>query len=206
MNKATSKGILLITIISILIISCISQDKEGSDTRSLPPARASLDNLTDPGVHLLIEPEDSVMSTTDVNIVMSIVNNDTTDIVLYYSLSFESIAAAMNTFLFFDIIHEGDQRLVFNSTGPQPKMPHISDTLVLNRLDIYRETINLTEFYIDSARVGYAEEDIWPKRHWNPGSYSVQCTYRYIHNPSWIGGRDLWEGEITSNKISVTVE
>jgi len=126
--------------------------------------------------------------------------------VIYYWSSKKTIGAAIDCWLFFKIYKDESEVLCYSHIGPSPHMPHSSDNILLEPGDKYEEILNLTRYYVDCDRVNEVNEALWPNALWSPGRYRIQCTYKYIHNENWVGGKTLWQGELTSNEIVIIVE
>lgn len=82
----------------------------------------------------------------------------------------------------------------FGSRLPGPKRPYKGDHIDIAPNAPYRETINIfpNEFEPDV---------LWPEI----GTYQLKAIYSYRQDNNWEYGRDLWQGKIESNWITVPV-
>jgi len=141
---------------------------------------------------------------------MTIYNNSENDMVVYFWLSDSSMVAAIGSFLNFNIISEDGSQMKYNFIGGRPKMPYVDDTLHVSSREFYSENVNISKYYGSGNRndltiIGDNNNSVFFWR-WPVGKYAISCVYEYKHNPDWIGGKDLWEGKLTSNEIQIEVK
>jgi len=149
---------------------------------------------------------DSITIGDEANIRLLFKNTGGQDLNIYWWRTRESVVSSINHFLFFSIINDNNDTLVYNYKGPVPKMPHERDIKTILPSGYYDETINLVEYYVPLEIVDSTSQDSQGRRKWPSGKYTIQCKYEYSHDPNWIGGENLWEGKVISNKISLGIK
>jgi hypothetical protein len=178
-------------ILLLLILSCSNKETDISN--------------------IVIEPiGDSTYAYGDsVTLKMTIYNKGENDMVVYHWQHNNSLTAAIGSFLNFEIISEEGSRMDYNFIGGRPKMPYVDDTLHISPRNNYSENINISKHYgsgVNNAIIIVDDHNNASFWRWPVGKYTISCVYEYKHNPDWIGGKDLWEGTLTSNKVQVEVK
>lgn len=160
--------------------------------------------------NIIIEPFDgSTFAYGDsVSMKMTIQNKAENDMVVYFWRSNNSMKAAIGTWLDFDVIMDDGSMMEYNYRGTHPKMPYKDDTLHVAPGGIYSEVINISRYYgsgdkEDFIIIGDSISYFW---RWPVGKFTISCSYEYKHVPFMIGGKDLWEGKLTSNAIQIEVK
>lgn len=182
--------LILILVLPLLILGCSNKGKDISN--------------------IVIEPlGDSTYAYGDsVSLKMTIYNKGENEMVVYQWQSNRSMTAAIGTWLYFGIIEENGSTMQHNYWGPHPKMLYKDDNLHVAPGGNYSEVINISRFYGSGEKedfiiVGDSVSYFW---RWPVGIYTIKCNYEYKHVPTMIGGKDLWEGKLSSNEIQIEVK
>jgi hypothetical protein len=107
------------------------------------------------------------------------------------------IAAAIgpNDWVSFEIISPGGAILKeYGSHLPNPKRPHKGDHVDVFPGNSYKEIVNVYPSI-------YQKGAFWPRT----GDYRIRATYSYKHRNEWKYGRDLWQGKLESNWLTIKV-
>ena len=150
----------------------------------------------------IYEKEDSIM------VKLTIHNNIIDNMIIYNWKHNNSITAAMDAFIIFNIAFEDGTKLKYDYLGAIPKMPHSADTLHITQGLSYTEIININKYYGSGDKKDYLYfYSHYPvhRLKWPVGKYKISCIYEYILNPNCIGGKDLWEGKLESNEIEIEI-
>ena len=83
----------------------------------------------------------------------------------------------------------------YSSLYPNPKRPYKSDFISVYPKNPYKEIVKI--YQIESNNLIK-----WEKK----GRYKIKVIYEYKYNKKWEYGKELWEGRLESNVISVDIE
>jgi hypothetical protein len=153
-------------------------------------------------IKLLIEPLKDNPQADNIEIKIIFFNNSKKEIDIYCWQK-KTISHAINNFLKFNItdINCDTSEFIYHYKGPQVLLPYENDFITISPKESYEEVITLNKYYILKSK-----KDMGNERSWGIGMFEIKCYYQYIHDSEYKYGNNLWEGKISSNKITINVK
>ena len=151
-------------------------------------------------IKLKISSGNNVFENCDSIVINFEIENESEKAINIYCWKKEDITKGINKLIYFYIKPTNDTSFKYSYIGPEVKIPHKDDYITIASQKSYSTKIILNKFYIPYGRKNSTE------RSWPPGKYEIYCVYSYNNDEDYKYGNQLWEGQITSNKITIEIK